>query len=879
MNGNQLAGEILKGHAGQYRNFSYPQGALIQQEEDECLSGILPGDKDRGNQTLRYVSCNNGRRLLVSAYSAAQKNRSVGAIYQHAAFFENFQQWFESNAAHEVVFFHFAGEEDFQSVASGQMQLSNGWHRCGAGLEETLCQLPLTPDQQADLACCCLYKGMTNVFGSLVILVPGSEDYAAYCRTVMERVLSCVPIGLWRYLSFATNPDETGKKNFAILFAPEGTTVQSGEQTAIWLDDSVWPVRHHLRHETAELIRAAAENPTILKTVSEELEREERLEDLTEERYVNFWQQHQLRLNPLDCATLKQYCGQLGQRLSKRERGRLEKELRDRLSAPGTLEHILRMDEELLRAASSKTLDAGLKAYDAVFHVLDRGLDRAFSTELLDRMLPLGHRTLEQLDEDAARLDRCQSAGEGGVLDAAAVRECREALQRETEEANRRRKEDFEREIPAGWDWSHLRTLVEQLKPCQEHVRSDCLNDLSQLAVEYLERSSLSENGTQEFYAQMVELVGDGPERDPLNRWYQEWQQRLEERQRVLEYMTSYWDYMKLERPDGECLQYLLNRFEQEENRNAGIQELLRAAELKWSEAWPCLLDRLDGLLKELQQEQRLGVWLEPKKSLAELYSELLACRMIEQNVGEIRLQLWYQDAGKAKSVRLSKVLETVGLLQQMMLDGRQNGSDRCNQETLQALQDAGMIQEENRELLQDMPNTKNPERLDKKAERKGGKHPQRKKKLWPAFVGLRQSREENKEPLQGMPNIRNPERLGRKAGRKGGKHFQEPRKLRFSFVALVIAAVALLLAIIVALALMLTSGGDVRSTVGQGTEQSSTPSSSSPGVQPSTSGGAEQVIPSQSSPSSSQDGEEWVTPFQGDHIKYFSQIDLQTLD
>ena len=89
MSGNQLAGEILKGHAGQYRSFSWPKGALTPEEEERCLSGILPGDRSRGNQTLRCVTCDS-RRLLVSAYSAAQKSSSVDAVYQHAVFFERY---------------------------------------------------------------------------------------------------------------------------------------------------------------------------------------------------------------------------------------------------------------------------------------------------------------------------------------------------------------------------------------------------------------------------------------------------------------------------------------------------------------------------------------------------------------------------------------------------------------------------------------------------------------------------------------------------------------------------------------------------------------------------------------------------------------------
>lgn len=736
MSEKQLMGEILKGHAGQYRTFSCPADALSQEEVEQCLSGTLPGDRSRGNQTLRCVTCGS-RRLLVSGYSAVQKSSSADAVYQHAAFFENFHQWFERGTAHELAFFCFAGEEDFRDVAGQRTRLCSGWPRRGAGLRESLCQLTLTPEQQADLACCCLSKGMTNDFGSLVILVPGSEDYAAYCRTVMERVLSCVPTGLWRYLSFASNPDETGKRSFAVLFAPEGTAVRAGERIAIRLDDGAWPVSHSLRPETAELIHAAAFNPEILRTVAGELERDGELKRLTEERYVNFWRQYQLRLKPLDCAALKQYCGQLDRHLSERERSRLEEEIRARLSEQGALEGALRQDESLLRAADPEELDRALAAYEAVFRIVGRELDKGLSAELLDRILTPGQPALEQLVEDAQRLDRCHSAGEDGVLDKAAVRERREVLRRETETANRRRQEEFEWAIPAGWDWNQLRTLVEQLKPCQESVRYSCLSKLARLAADHLERSGLSESGVREFYTQACGLVGRGDELAPLEKWYQGWQQRLEERRKKLESMTSYLAYLDLERQDEECLRRLLDYFESSGCRDAGVAGLLQAAELKWGEAWPRLLDRLTELLQALRREQRLGVWLEPGKSWAALYSELLACRMIEEKIGDFKLHLWHEDAGGARSMKLTRVLETVEWLRLAGPDGKRETDGRYDREVLWVLLDSGMIRAVDEKSLRDVLDTGDLDLLDRNTGHRGGKRVKKQKKLCPAFVAL----------------------------------------------------------------------------------------------------------------------------------------------
>ena len=725
MNRENLAGEILKGHAGQYRTFSCPKGALTREEEEQCLSGTLPGDRSRGNQTLRCVPC-GGRLLLVSAYSAAQTDSTVGAVYQHAVFFENFQQWFEESTAHELAFFRFAGESDFRSVADQRTELCSGWGRAGAGLGEERCQLSLSPGRQAELACCCLSRGMTNDFGSLVILVPGSQDYAAYCRTVVEDVLRCVPIGLWRYLSFATNPDEVGKRNFAVLFAPEGTMVRAGERSAIRLDDETWPVSHTLRPETAELIRRGAEDPALLRTVAARLEREEELEQLTEERYVNFWRQYQLSGKPMDCTALRQYSSQLGQHLSRRERDRLEEELRSRLSAPGSLEQALGQDGTLMAVITPEELDQALSVYGPVFRALDRGVDRIFSARLLDRILSSGRRTLEQLAEDGRRLDRCGSAGENGPLDREAVRQRREELDRETEAANRLRKEAFERAIPAAWDWDRLRELLDGLKPCREEVRHSCRSALARLAAEHLEEAGLSESRAREFYAQITGLLGGGPELAPLEAWYRTWQQHLEERRAVLEGMTSYRAYLALGRRDEACLDRLLDWFDNSGYRSAGVKDLLQAAELEWGEAWPRLLDRLEDLLRVLGQRHRLGVWLEPGKRWEDLYSELLACRIIGQKTGEGKICLWYQGAGEARPMKLSKVLETVEMLQPVVLDGKRDSGGWYNREALRVILDAGMVSREEVALLRDVLDAKDLDLLDRSGTREGKKKPRR---------------------------------------------------------------------------------------------------------------------------------------------------------
>ena len=190
----------------------------------------------------------------------------------------------------------------------------------------------------------------------------------------------------------------------------------------------------------------------------------------------------------------------------------------------------------------------------------------------------------------------------------------------------------------------------------------------------------------------------------------------------MLEGMTSYRAYLSLGRQDEACLDHLLGWFDSNGYQRAGVKDLLQAAELEWGEAWPRLLDRLDGLLRALGRRQRLGVWLGPEKGWADLYSELLACRIIGQKTGEGKICLWYHGAGAARPMKLSKVLETVEMLQPVVLEGKKDRGGWYNREALRVILASGMVRQEDRALLADVVELGDRDLLEQDGPHKGKK-------------------------------------------------------------------------------------------------------------------------------------------------------------
>ena len=72
--------------------------------------------------------------------------------------------------------------------------------------------------------------------------------------------------------------------------------------------------------------------------------------------------------------------------------------------------------------------------------------------------------------------------------------------------------------------------------------------------------------------------------------------------------------------------------------------------------------------------------------------------------------------------MKLSKVLETVEMLQPVVLDGKQDSGGWYNREALRVILDAGMVSPEDRDLLRNVLDTKDLDLLERGDSRKSKK-------------------------------------------------------------------------------------------------------------------------------------------------------------
>lgn len=648
--------EFLRGHFGKFQTYRDGGNLLGESHEDDMLEATAPGtgyeETIRDSQTWRCLEA-GGQFYAVSTYSAPQTQRISGTFFQHVQYveatLENLRDGMEAG-----IFTAFADEAAFEAVARGDIALGKNWlQEFGKKRSPSVntqqppaLELQVDPDEVADLACVCLYRGWVKDYSGLVIFVPlsytyRSEDYLRYCRSIMLRIASCVPYGLRRYLSFATNPDSNGAKNFSVLFAPKGTELngrQVGISLAVRGGERCKMPEHSLHPDLERLIREAARTPAILEQVYEDLERDAELQSLEPKRYAQLERRLVLSREPLGWKQLREYQRQLtAPNLDAKEKEVLRQTLVSQLRS-GALDAVLETAPEFQSVAGLDQLTKALESYGEVLLLMRKKLGPTLSARLLqkcgasDWKLRQMNQTYQVLCGEPFGADPERKGGGQGTLVllddgafASWLSELRGLIERKNEEI----RQVFLKKVPdmvcQHREW--LPEAIHLLKECRKPVRNECLDALEKEAAEQLKGSCLPEEEKQRCYEEIYPYLEEW-QQEKLRQAFEDWEQAREARRTQLDSMTSFMAYLALGCEDLECEERLWEEFRRTGWKNAGLGEFLRAYEWTKHRPWPELAEE-PAMVLRFVQEQKMGIWLDRSTRLESLHKELLAYRYL----------------------------------------------------------------------------------------------------------------------------------------------------------------------------------------------------------------------------------------------------------
>lgn len=691
--------EFLRGHFGTYQTFRNPQNQLAESCQDALLAATAPGSEFgetiRDNQTWRCLEV-EGRFFAVSTYSAPQTQRT-GTIYQHARYFEAAPEslWKEMEAS---IFSAFADEAAFEAVARGDISVQENWlqefgkmRRPPVDMRQPpSMELTLDTEAVAALAYACLYRGIVKDYSGLVVFVPKSYNtragtYLRYCRSIMLRVASCVPYGLRRYLSFATNPDSNGMKNFHVFFAPEGTELH-GRQVGVSLPfrnsgrNAESMPEHSLPQDLARLIREAASSASVLEQVYDKLERGADLRSLEPKQYAQLQKRLSLGREPLDWKVLQEYQKQLlAPELDPREREAIRQTLLSQLGG-GSLDTVLESAPELQKSAGIDQLMEALNVYSQVIRLLGKRLGNSFSAQLLRQCGASGWR-LEEMNQTYYLFSQSSASGtEAGrgvlsLLDDAAfvswLNELKSLIDRKNEEVRR----DFLKNVPdlvrRHREW--LPEAVQVLGECRKSVKTECLDTLTREAEELLKDSRVPEPEKRLCHEEISPYLEE-KQRETLSLVFMAWEQAWKERQTTLDSMTSFPAYLALEHEDQECEDRLWEELQRSGGKDAGLGELLSAYE--WTRHRPGLeIAGEQDMVPRFVRKYKMGIWVDRTTRLESLHKELLAYRHLCANERDVWLR---SEQEKERKFPVSDLLDAVEFVWDVQ-NGASPEGDRWN--------------------------------------------------------------------------------------------------------------------------------------------------------------------------------------------------------
>lgn len=711
-----MRGEYLSGYKGRYREFISP--AWSHTEIRECLGQINPKyPMFGGNQIWR---CDDRKKLLLTAYCGLQQKSDTDApsVYTHAIFdrlsiqtlHEKSRVWIWQPFASEDEFLALAAvnpdSELFDNWRTISMQQSKSEQSNSTDAVPTTTEPsnPVFPERNglfpleiwAKLACLCLEKGLIGALGDLTIVVPPNVNYLFWCRQVMDGILSCIPYGLRRYLSFAANT-ESGR--YTVRFEPQGSFVRSKMIIRLpELPDQ--PIRYVDSYLTA-LIAAAAANTAIVEQIYQDMESNQTLDKLTADRYSNYWSLQQMKeQRALDSRFLRLCNNRLiGDSLDEAEKDRLLEIIYLRLtdsSGDSQLDHILSRDERLLSCNSLKTLQQALSGFQTLFKCLQLRISTSLSDTLLSHCVPFPD-DLVMLRETKTELSAWLKQDEC-VLDRDEIKKYQQKLEQKITDLNRRYQEDFEMQFPRlleNEQWKELRCQIQSLSVCDGGVQEQCLYSMAKAAVRRLDPEEDPEE--QILYQEMFQLLTGSEQQKILTTERQKWQkeqktrqerqeqlekqqqkseqkqqQLLAEREQHLQSLTgfgSYWALAPEERADPDFVKALWRYFAQQ-GQLVTIRDFLYEAELWLDQSWAELRDVIGPAFQSLAVNYGLGVWLEPERSWDGLFSELQAYRYLIDGKTD-QITVWYEDTElhqfQKQRMDLLRFLDTVAFIRRAL--------------------------------------------------------------------------------------------------------------------------------------------------------------------------------------------------------------------
>lgn len=375
-----IFGEAIHGHIGSYKTDIYgaainagqlvqAQGLSEQDVNNVILSTASFGQNDSENQIIMFDP--DGRGVSWTLRIASQTGVSAG--YSHIAYWQSTLSAFRN--IDTMVYFPFITDEDVLKQLLQQPGLFNPsrWSRCMQNVHKKKAYqmqllgsgFNLPRNLLKKTVCYILSKLDTRARKYLYILVPQGAPYQAYCEAVIWHILSVIPIGLRRGLTFSTNPAQRDEDSFGIIFQQEANPARHGCDLSFHRNGNYEFLNdYYLNKNLENLISLFVENPEMTEVCYQEMEQPifgDRLpENMTPyDSYYGISQLHTNKDRPEyleDCNTL------LGQtKQNPQQRKLTENAIRTEINSAASCLSYIEKDKDYISAIETNGINEYLK--------------------------------------------------------------------------------------------------------------------------------------------------------------------------------------------------------------------------------------------------------------------------------------------------------------------------------------------------------------------------------------------------------------------------------------------------------------------------------------------------------------------------------------